>query len=46
MVEVQNNLRMLTAELLSILYSALSEVAEDGAVSIVTSTLRNLHDNR
>ncbi len=45
MVEVQNNLRMLTAELLSISYSTLSHVAQDSSVSIVTSTLRNLHDN-
>ena len=45
MVEVEHNLRMLAAELLGILYSTLGEVAEDGAVSIVTGTLGNLHDN-
>ena len=45
-VEVKNDLRILTTKFLSVLYSTLSKVTEDSTVSIVTSTLRNLHDNR
>ena len=45
-VEVEYDFRMLASELLSVFYSTLSKVTEDSAVSIVTSTLWNLHDNR
>ena len=44
-VEVKGNLRIGTAELLGILHSTLSHVAEDGAVSVGTSTLADLHDD-
>ena len=46
MVEVQHNLRMLTAQLLGISHSALSHVTQNSSVGIVTSTLGHLHDNR
>ena len=46
MIQVKHNLRMLPTELLSILYCTLSHVAEQGLVSILASTLRNLKDNR
>ena len=45
-VEVENNLRMLAAQFLGILYSTFCHVTEQSLVSIVTGTLRNLKDNR
>ena len=45
MVEVKHDFGLLATELLSILYSTLSHVAEDGAVSVGTSTLGYLHDD-
>jgi hypothetical protein len=45
-VEVQNDLRMIATQLLSIFYSALCHVAEQDRISIVAGTLRNLKDNR
>ena len=45
-VEVEHDLRICAAEFLGVFNSTLSHVAEDGAVSVVTSTLRDLHDHR
>jgi hypothetical protein len=44
-IQVKNDLRISATQLLSILNSTLSHVTEDSTVSIVTSTLRYLHDN-
>ena len=46
MVEVKHDLGMLATELLSILYSTLSHVAEKSLVGVCTSALRYLEDNR
>ena len=44
-IEVKHDLRMVATQLLSILYSTLSQVAKQCRVSILTSTLRYLKDN-
>ena len=44
-IEVENDLRMVATQLLSILYSTLCQVTEQCRVSILTSTLRYLEDN-
>ena len=44
-IEVENDLRMVAAQLLSILYSTLCQVTEQSRVSILASTLRYLEDN-
>ena len=43
---MKHNLGFLATQLLSVSYSTLSHVTQNGSVSIVTSTLRNLHNNR
>ena len=44
-IEVENDLWVVATQLLSVLYSTLSHVAEQCRVSILASTLRYLEDN-
>ena len=46
MIQMKNNLGMLPTEFFSVLYCTLSHVAEKGLVSILTSTLGYLKNNR
>ena len=45
MVKMENDLGLLAAELLGVLYSALSHVAENRGVGVLARTLGNLHDD-